>query len=167
MKKVLIIGCPGNGKSRLAKILGKQLNIPVIHLDQLFWKPNWVECPREEFLQLLTQELEKDAWIMDGNFGNTIPLRLQYADHVILLNYPSWVCYFRVLKRVITNYGKTRDDMTSGCNEKLDLAFMRYIRGFKKNKLPKIRQMLSESSVLVTEITSDKQLEQFLKSLAK
>lgn len=165
MKRIIIIGCPGNGKSRLAKILGEKLNLPVIHLDKLFWLPNWVERSKEEFNEILLDELEKEHWIMDGNFGASLPTRLKYCDHVILLNYPTAVCYFRVLKRVIKNRGKTRADMTEGCNERFDPSFMKYIRTFKRTKLPNLYKRLSEANVTVTEIKSDKELNKFLQSI--
>ncbi len=167
MQRIIIIGCPGSGKSRLSKILAKRLNLPLVHLDKLFWKPNWQEVSKEEFDELLIKELEKPAWILDGNFSRTLKLRLQYADHVILMNYPTLVCVFRILKRVIINRGKTRDDMTEGCNERLDLSFLKYVRGFKKKRLPQMLETLQNSSVPVTQIRNKRELKQFISSIEK
>ena len=73
MERIIIIGCGGAGKSTLARKLGEVLDLPVVHLDKLFWKPGWVETSREEFDALLAMELAKDKWIMDGNFNRTMP----------------------------------------------------------------------------------------------
>ena len=162
MKKILIIGSPGSGKSTLARKLGTTLNLPVVHLDQVFWLENWVEKDKESFDNELIAHLLQEKWIIDGCFIRTLPLRLKYCDHVILLNYPTLTCMHRVIKRVITNKGKTRPDMANNCPEKFDLSFMKYIFSFKHKKLPEIKKMLKESSAPVTEIKSNKQLKDFL-----
>lgn len=167
MQRIIIIGCPGSGKSTFSKELAKILDLPLIHLDKLYWRANWQEVSNEEFDKLLINELKKPAWILDGNFSRTLELRLQYADHVILMNYPTLTCVFRILKRVITNRGKTRDDMTDGCNERLDLSFLKYVRGFKKKRLPQMLEVLNKSSIPVTQITSKRELNQFISSLEK
>ena len=167
MQRIIIIGCPGSGKSTFSKELAKILNLPLVHLDKLFWKPNWQEVSKEEFDNLLIAELEKPAWILDGNFSRTLELRLQYADHVILMNYPTAVCVFRILKRVILNHGKTRDDMTEGCNERLDLSFLKYVKGFKKKRLPQMLEVLQKSSVQITQIRNKRELKQFISSIKK
>ena len=165
MKRIIIIGCPGSGKSRLSKILAKKLNLPLVHLDKLFWKPNWQSVSKEQFKELLLEELEKPCWILDGNFWSTLELRLKYADHVILMNYPTVTCILRVLKRVIKNRGKSREDMTEGCNEKLDIEFLKYVRKFKKTRLPQMKKVLSQSNVPVIEIKNDRELKKFLNNL--
>lgn len=165
MKKVLIIGSPGSGKSTLAVKLGKILNIKVIHLDQLFWQENWVEKDKESFLKELNACLKQDEWIIDGCFISSLPLRLQYCDHVILLNYPTLTCAMRVIKRVRSNKGKTRPDMAENCPERFDWEFLKYVFSFKRKKLPKIKSALAESHCPITEIKSNKQLKEFLNSL--
>ncbi|MBQ5783054.1 MAG: AAA family ATPase, partial [Oscillospiraceae bacterium] len=86
MKKILIIGSPGSGKSTLSVKLSQKMNIPCVHLDKLWWKEDWVHVSREEFDVLLQTELEKDSWIMDGNFNRTLHHRLEYADTVIWMD---------------------------------------------------------------------------------
>lgn len=127
MKRILIVGRPGSGKSTLAVKLSEKLNLPLVHLDKIFWKDGWVETEREEFDSRLIAELEKDSWIIDGNYGRTIPLRLKYADTVICFDYPKLLCIWRVLKRVFTNYGKVRPDMGENCPEKFDLEFLKFV----------------------------------------
>ena len=165
MQRILVIGSPGSGKSRLSKIMAQKLNLPLIHLDQIFWLPNWTPLEKPVFKEKLIEELKKDRWILDGNFASTLKLRLEYCDHVVFMNYPAWLCILRVLKRVITNHGKTRPDMTEGCNEKLDIEFLKYIRDFKKLRLKQLRNDLDQSGVAVTELKNDRQVRKFIKSL--
>ena len=143
MQKILIIGSPGSGKSTLASKLGDVLNLPVVHLDQLFWLENWTEKDKELFKQELLNHLKKDKWIIDGCFINTLPMRLEYCDHVILLNYPTLTCVWRVIKRVVKNKGKTRPDMANNCPERFDFDFLKYVFNFKRKKLKLVKDALS------------------------
>lgn len=127
MKRILIVGRPGSGKSTLAVKLAEKLNLPLVHLDRIFWKPGWEETGREEFDKILMGELEKDRWIIDGNYSRTLPLRLKFADAVICFEYPKALCVWRVLKRVAKNFGKVRPDMGESCPEKLDLEFLKFV----------------------------------------
>ena len=124
MKRVIIIGCGGAGKSTLARKLGDLTGIPVIHLDKLFWKPGWVERTPEEFDPIIRAEIEKDEWIMDGNFNRTMPQRVRHCDTVIYLDFSRTACLLGVLKRVLTTYGTVRPDMGEGCPERVDIEFL-------------------------------------------
>ncbi|MGN1097650.1 MAG: AAA family ATPase, partial [Clostridia bacterium] len=147
--RIMIIGSPGSGKSTLSFKLEKLLNIPAVHLDGLFWKSGWVEASREEFDTSLMAELEKPRWIIDGNYGRTIPLRLKYADAVIFLDCPTHVCLFRIIKRIITNYGKVRPDMGAGCPERFDFEFLRYVADFRKTQRAKLYGQLKNAEAAV------------------
>ena len=92
MERIMIIGCGGSGKSTLARELGEKLKLPVVHLDKLFWTPGWVPVSREEFDKRHLAALERDKWIIDGNFDRTIPARLQYCDTVLYLDYSRFAC---------------------------------------------------------------------------
>lgn len=166
MKKILLIGSPGSGKSTFGKKLSKKLNIPLVHLDRLFWKKDWSERSREEFDESLLKELEKEAWIIDGNYSRTLETRLQHADTVVFFDYNRFLCLWRVLKRVITNYGKVRDDMGEGCRERFDLEFMRYVYSFNDKQREMIYKKLSTNpNVRVIIIKKRKDLEKLEKDL--
>jgi len=167
MKRVMIIGCGGSGKSTLARQLGEKTGLPVIHLDQIFWSPgNWQHLEREVFDDLLRQELEKPQWIVDGNFDRTMPMRLEKCDTVIYLDYNRFVCIFGWLKRVITNWGKTRPDMGPNCNEKLDMEFAKWIWNFNKKNRRKYHEILAQQKDKAIYIFKNRrQLRKFLNQI--
>ena len=144
MKRIMIIGGGGSGKSTLSRILSEKTNLPVVHLDRLFWREGWVNIPREEFNILLREELKNDKWIIDGNYDRTLQERLKRCDTVIYLDYPRRTCIFGVLKRVMINYKKVRPDMAEGCPEKIDLEFMKWIWNFNKEHRDKFYKILKE-----------------------
>ena len=145
MNRIIVIGCPGSGKSTLSKIMAKKLSLPLVHLDQLFWDSGWKEKSREDFDALLLAELKKERWIIDGNYSRTLCARLEKADTVVFLDYPRVVCVYRVLKRVITRYGESRSDMGENCPERFDLSFLKYIWHFCKTDRPKLVSILEKA----------------------
>jgi adenylate kinase family enzyme len=146
MERILIVGCSGSGKSTLSRELAAMLNLPVIHLDRLFWQPNWQMVSREVFDERLAQALAQPNWIIDGNFDRTLPLRISQCDTVIALDYNRAVCLWGVAKRVLRHYGQTRPDMTEGCPEHVDWAFLQWIWAFKRDKRPGLIAALAEAS---------------------
>ena len=133
MQRILIIGCPGSGKSTLARALGEKLELPVVHLDRLWWKPGWVNVSREEFDARLDRAMAMEEWIIDGNYSRTIQPRLAKCDTVIYLDFSRWLCLWGMCQRVFGNYGKVRPDMTEGCPERFDWEFVKFIWDFNKN----------------------------------
>ena len=89
MKKIIVIGCPGSGKSTLSKKLHHKLGIPVIHLDMLYWNSDKTRVNKEDFDKKLEEVLIDDSWIIDGNFRRTLELRIKESDTVIFLDEPS------------------------------------------------------------------------------
>ena len=166
MERIIIIGCGGAGKSTLARKLGEVLNLPVVHLDKLFWKPGWVETTAEEFDALLAMELVKDHWIMDGNFNRTMPERIKRCDTIIYLDFSRFACLTGVLKRIITTYGKVRPDMGEGCPERIDLEFLEWVWNFNKNKRESYYKLLNEAENVETIVLKNRRaVKLFLKSL--
>lgn len=166
MKRVIIIGCGGAGKSTLARQLGEKTGLPVVHLDKLFWKPGWEEMPKEEFDQSIRRELEKETWIMDGNFDRTLPERIKRSDTVIYLDFSRMACLLGVLKRVVTTYGKVRPDMGEGCPERIDLEFLKWVWNFNKNKREKNYRLLNEATHAETIVLKNRRsVRRFLKSI--
>jgi len=147
MKRILVIGNSGSGKSTMAMELGRLLDLPVIHLDRVFWKPGWVESSKEEFDASVRALAKRPRWVMDGNYTRTLPLRLKRADTVIFFDLGRWTCLFRIYKRVIGDYGKVRQDMAPGCPEKLpDWEFLKFIWTFPSVIRPCLTQAISSMS---------------------
>ena len=143
MKRVLVIGCGGSGKSTFAQRLAQKTRLPVIHLDTLYWKPGWTETPRAQWQQMIRQLTAEDAWIMDGNYGGSLDLRLAQCDTVILLDMPTLTCLSRVLKRRLGFHGRSRPDMAPGCPERLGVGFAWWILTYRRRRLPGILRKLA------------------------
>ena len=145
MERIIIIGCGGAGKSTLARQLGDKLNIPVVHLDKLWWKPGWVEIDRDEFDELHRRELSKEKWIMDGNFNRTMPERIARCDTIIYLDFSRFACLRGVIKRVLTTYGTVRPDMGEGCPERIDFEFLKWVWNYNRDKRERNYRLLNEA----------------------
>lgn len=166
MERILIIGCGGAGKSTLARQLGEKLDLPVVHLDKLFWHPGWVESSKEEIDGKILTELNKPQWIIDGNYNRTLPKRMQYCDTIIYLDFSRLACLLGVLKRVITTHGKVRPDMGDGCPERFDLEFLKWVWNFNQEKREKYYRLLNEAEGKQTIVLKNRRMvRRFLKSL--
>ncbi|MBT3203399.1 MAG: DNA topology modulation protein [Gammaproteobacteria bacterium] len=142
MKKIAIIGCGGAGKSVLSITLGNLLSLPVHHLDCLFWKPGWIPSKHDEFTTKQQDILVSDKWVMDGNYGKTMDLRLENADTIIFLDLPTMVCLTSVTKRYFKYRNTTRPDMTEGNSEQLSLEFLNYVWTFRRLRRPLVMKKL-------------------------
>jgi len=127
MKKVAIIGSSGSGKSTFARRLGSATNLEVIHLDRIHWLPNWTETPKDEWRQKNLEIVQKKSWIIDGNYGGTMEIRLDAADTIIFLDMPRTICVYRILKRVALYRPGARPDLADGCDEKFDWEFVKWV----------------------------------------
>lgn len=139
MKKVLILGCAGSGKSTFARKLKKIINIPIYHLDMIWHKPDKTNVTFEEFDNKLYEILKKEEWIIDGNYQRTLELRLKECDSIFLLDYPLDVCFEGATSRI----GKKRDDLPF-IEEDIDEEFKNHILNFSKNKLPNLYRLLDK-----------------------
>lgn len=133
MERILIIGCSCSGKSTLARSLGEKLGIPVIHLDQLWWKPGWENVTVEEFDSRLHLAMNMDRWIIDGNYNRTMQQRIEKCDTIIYLDFGRRECLWGMIQRVFGNYGKVRPDMSAGCPERFDWDFVKWIWNFNRD----------------------------------
>ncbi len=166
MERIMIVGCGGAGKSTLARTLGEKLGLPVVHLDQLWWRPGWNHISREEFEEELLAEAKKEAWIMDGNFNRTMDLRLSRCDTVIWLDFSRWACLWGVAKRIATTYGQVRPDMGEGCPERIDLDFLKWVWNFnKEHRADFLARQAAYPNVGWIVLKNRKQVRRFLREL--
>lgn len=167
MQRILVIGSGGAGKSTFSQRLGEKTGLEVIHLDKLYWKPNWVEPDKSEWKKTIENLLKRDSWIMDGNYSGTMEMRLAACDTVIFLDLPRTVCVRRALKRIALLYGKTRADMGEGCNEKFDLEFIKWIWNYPARTKPKVEAFLKnvEAEKTVIRLKSKSEVGKFLSKI--
>ena len=130
MQRILVIGSPGSGKSMLATEIARRTGLPLIHLDKEQWRSGWVETPKDEWRDRVAELAARERWVIDGNYGGTLEPRLERADLVIDLEFPAWLCVWRILKRVATSRGTVRPDMAEGCPEHFNFEFLLYTATF-------------------------------------
>ncbi|MCI0389709.1 MAG: DNA topology modulation protein [Acidobacteria bacterium] len=164
MRKVLVIGSGGAGKTTFAMRLSNILNIEVIHLDALYWNPGWVETPKVEWRRTVEGLIARGSWIIDGNYSGTLDMRIGACDTVIFLDIARRICLWRVIKRVMQYRNRRRPDMAEGCQERLDLKFVRWVWNYKKRTRPKIVKLIEENAdgKKVVWLQSDGEVERFL-----
>lgn len=169
MKRVLVIGCPGSGKSTFSSKFSKESNIPVIHLDSFYWKPGWVSCTDQEFDEILRDLLLQETYIMDGNYSRTLEFRTFFADTVFFFDYSRYLCLYRVIKRRILNHGKTREYMGKDCVETIDYKFIKSVWNFKKNQRMQIMNALDKykGNKDIVIFRKQKEVNNFLKNFSK
>jgi adenylate kinase family enzyme len=165
MQRVLVLGCSGSGKTRLSLALAERTGLPVIHLDQHYWRPGWVEPPKEEWLAQVAELLARPSWIMDGNYSGTIAERLAAADTAIFLDFPTWICFWRVLKRIVAGYGRTRPDLAPGCPEHVDFAFLLYVLRFRRRNRPRLVAAFAAYDGAVVRLTRPAEVREYLDTL--
>jgi adenylate kinase family enzyme len=164
MKKVVIIGSGGAGKSTFSRKLGEVTGLPVIHLDKLYWRPNWKQTPRDEWIPIVAREIAKPEWIIDGNFGNTRVMRMQAADTIIMLDLPRLVCMYRILKRAFIYHEGNRPDMAEGCHEKFDPEFVLWVWNYKNSsRVRAMEEIANLKDTRVVILRSRREVAEFLK----
>ena len=137
MKKVIVIGCPGSGKSTVSRALHNKTGIPLYHLDMMYWNADKTTVEKRVFLECLSTVLEKEAWIIDGNYGSTMELRMAACDTVIFLDYPLDVC----LEGIKARAGKQRSDMPWIETEE-DSEFVEFIKNYNTQNRPQVIELL-------------------------
>jgi len=164
VRRILIIGPGGAGKSTLARALGRRLGLEVFHLDKFYWRPGWVEPPKDEWLKILEGLTARDAWSMDGNYSGTLDLRLARCDAVVFLDLPRTVCLRGIAKRRLAYRAKARPDMAEGCRERLTLEFVRWVWGYARRSRPKVLARLASAAPekRIIHLRSRREVEQFL-----
>ena len=166
MERLLIIGSPGAGKSTFAAEVARLTGLPLIHLDRLHWKPGWVESGKEEFDSKLREAISRPRWVIDGNYGRTLPLRLARADTVIDLDLPRWQCLLGIVRRAFIYRGRTRSDMAPGCPEQLTWEFILYTYRFPGGGRRRIERSLRGFAGRQIRLRSRREVRRFLAGLA-
>ena len=141
MERIIVIGCPGSGKSTFSKKLHKITKTPLFHLDMMFWNADKTNVSREVFLERLNGVLLKEQWIIDGNYSSSMELRLQNCDTVFFLDYPAELC----LEGINERRGKPRKDIPWVENEE-DSEFTEFVKSFNTQSRPEVLKLLDKYS---------------------
>ncbi len=159
MKKVIIIGCPGSGKSTFARTLRDKTGLPLYHLDMLYWNEDGTTVEKDVFLERLRSVLSEPSWIIDGNYLSTMEMRLKECDTVFFLDYPADIC----LKGIAERKGKPRSDMPCNTPEDEDEAFASFVKNFNQQTKPQITELVSKyKSKKIISFTSRDEGKEFL-----
>ena len=167
MRKIIIIGCPGSGKTTFAEKLRDKTNLPLFYLDAIWHKADRTHISRDEYDLRIGEILAKDSWIIDGNYSRTLERRLTECDTVFLFDLPTEVC----LEGARSRLGKPRYDMP-WIDTELDPALAREIEAFPEKNLPEIYALLEkypQKSVVIfkSRLNADAYLEDFSKNRCK
>lgn len=159
MKKVIIIGCPGSGKSTFARKLNDKTALPLYHLDNLYWNADKTIVPKAIFLENVQSILEGDEWIIDGNYSGSMELRLAACDTVFFLDFDTEVCLDGLAER----RGKPRPDMPWIEDDTVDEEFVSFVKEYNEKSRPKVFELLNKySDKNIVIFTSREEADKFL-----
>ena len=160
MKKIIVIGCPGSGKSRFSKELNAKTDIPLFHLDMMYWNADKTIVEKSVFLKRLENVISEKEWIIDGNYASTMELRLKACDTVIFLDYPIKVCLEGIQERC----GKMRSDMP-WIETEVDEEFIAFVKSFNDTQRPHILELLEKykNDRLVVILKSREEADRFIR----
>jgi len=141
VNKISIIGGSDTGKTTLATNLGKELNLPVCHIDGIHHLENWRVRDKEERDKILLEKINEPKWVIDGTYRSTLKQRLQKSEYIIYLDYSPLAHVRGVMGRYLKNHGKEKQEIP-GCKEQMSLEFFFVALNWRKNKRESILEAL-------------------------
>lgn len=165
MNRIMVLGGGGAGKSTVARRLGASLELPVVHIDKMYWSPGWIARPRDETDRLARAAADGDAWVFDGNHLRSAGYRAARADMIVFLDIPTGLRLWRVVRRGLRYRGANRPDMAEGCPEQWpDRTFLAFILGYRRDGRVRTLAFLDEwrERVRVVHLKSPRAVRRFL-----
>lgn len=165
MRRIIIVGCQGSGKTSLALRLGRKLGLPVVHLDVLYWRPGWQASDKTSFRARVVDAIADECWVVDGSFaGLAFDLTLARANTLVVIDRPRWLCQWRIAWRSVFDRDRMRADLPEGCPEQFDWNLMREAWRYNIERRPVIEaeRMKYGADVRVVRLGRDRDIEAFL-----
>jgi adenylate kinase family enzyme len=170
MKRILVLGSGGSGKTTFSRKLADKTHLPLYHLDALYWKPNWTPTETSEWREFVRSLADREYWIIDGSYMGTVHLRIPRADLIIYLNISPYRCLLNIFKRRLMYArftGLTRPGMAPECPETIWFSFLkwvwRYPKADKLKVFEAIENLKPESTTLLV-FNSYREMDQYLTS---
>lgn len=167
MQRVAVVGSGGAGKTTFALACSEATGLPVVHLDKHFWHPGWIESDPEDWRERQADLLIGGEWIADGNYGNTLDLRLSLADTIIWLDFSRYVCLLGAVRRTLFNLGRPMQAV--GCPERFDREFLKWVWEFPRQSRPKLLEAIERHGIgaEVLRFQSRRETKAFLRNFQK
>ena len=166
MRRVLVIGSGGAGKSTFARRLAALTGLPLVHLDTLYWRPGWQAIPDADWARVQEDVVAGERWIIDGNYGRTLSLRIEASDTIIFLDLPRLVCIWRLLRRRYQYRKEHRPDLPVGCDEQMTWEFLYWVWTYPSRRRPDVLRRLDalREHKRVIILRTRQQVERFLEA---
>jgi len=166
VNRVAIVGCGGSGKSYVARELSRLLDLPITHMDAVYFDDQWNPLPMERFEAVQREFVAAPRWVIDGNYNSTVQVRLQAADSVVFMDLPTRVCLWGILSRQL-RHGRGHNDQT-GVYNRITGDVLRYVLGYRRKMRPRVLAKIDQhaSGARVIMLTSRRQTRHFLRQLA-
>ena len=152
LNRISIIGGSGTGKTTLADNIGKELNLPVCHLDGINYHKNWVERDKKERDSIIMKKINENKWIIEGTYRSTLTPRLERSDLIIYLDYSTFAQVKGVLMRFFKSHKHEKKEIP-GCNEQMSFKFLMFVIKWRKNKrhevMEKINNIEDKSKIII------------------
>ena len=162
-KKIIVIGSPGGGKSYVSIKMSKIIEVPVYHMDKIYWHEDKTHISREELMEKINIIMNKEEWIIDGNYISTIEQRINYAETIVYLDFTTEQCVEGVKSRM----GVKREDMP-WVEETLDEEFLNFVIKFRDETKPRIEKLLEKyKGKNVIRFTTREEIQSFLDGIQK
>jgi|HubBroStandDraft_5_1064220.scaffolds.fasta_scaffold414841_2 adenylate kinase family enzyme len=165
MRRIIVVGCQGSGKTSLALKLGQKLGLPVVHLDVFYWRPGWKASDKVSFRSRVADAIAGESWVVDGSFsGLCFDLTLARADTLVIIDRPRWLCQWRIAWRSAFDRAGIRSDLPEGCPEQFDWKLMREAWHYNIDRRPAIEaeRLKHGAEVPVVRLSSDREIKDFL-----
>lgn len=165
--KIMVIGYSGSGKSTFSKRLSSVYELPVLHIDRIFFGPNWVERDKGIVEQEIRAFMKQDSWTIDGHYRHLAKERFDQATQIYIFDFNRFKCLYGAILRRIKYHNKSRDSIAEGCKERLNLSFMWWIlhTGRKKDSKELLKSYQTLYKDKVTVFKSRRQVSCYLRKI--